>query len=378
MRRILNAVCTCVSSRYGPARTVGKTRTNLFIGGIVLMLPLLCAPTASAITTIVDPEYTTPIVDPAFQPKWLNVIPNALMSAFTYTPYSAAAALTAGFPASANCGVAGAGGEDCYTITVQQTLQNTGLVDDTAPGTPPIATRIWGYGSSTNAPVVGPFTAGLWHAPAMTFRNTSNRPARVTWLNQLPNVQQPGFDPTLCGASAPDCYPYNRIVTHVHGAHVLDDSDGIPEQWYTPNFTLTGNLYQLSSYGPAGTFRYPNTQEASTVWYHDHATGVTHLNTQMGMAGFYLITDDNESCMQGTLAPGTGGCPAGQAKILPTDPYEVGFALQDRNFWPSGEFALPDLPIRDLLSPTCQIDPMTGQVIPATCPTVPFSKAADG
>jgi FtsP/CotA-like multicopper oxidase with cupredoxin domain len=333
---------------------------------------------ASAVTTMADPEYTTPIVDPAFQPKWLNAIPNALMAAFTYTPYAAGAALTAGFPASANCGVAGAGGEDCYTITVQQTLQNTGLVDDTVAGTPPLPTRIWGYGSATNPPAVGPFTAGLWHAPAMTFRNTSNRPTRITWLNQLPNVEQPGFDPTLCGTSAPDCYPYNRIVTHVHGAHVLDDSDGIPEQWFTPNFAITGNLYQLSKYGPAGTFRYPNTQEAGTIWYHDHATGVTHLNTQMGMAGFYLITDDNETCLQGVLAPGTGGCPVGQAKVLPTDPYEVGFALQDRNFWPSGEFALPDLPIRNLLAPQCQFDPITGEVIPTTCPTIPFSKAADG
>jgi len=354
-------------------------RAKLAIGASLLLLLHLSATNSLAVpTTIVDPEYSTPIIDPAGQQPaagvpWSNVIPNALMPAFTFTPYAAAAALAAGFPASANCGVAGSNGEDCYTITIRQTTQQLGLIDNGTAGNPPLPTTIWGYGSGTNAPATGPFTSGLWHAPAMTFRNTSNRPTRVTWLNQLPNAQQPGFDPTYCGPSAPDCFPYNRIVTHVHGAHVTDDSDGIPEAWYTPNFALTGSVYKPSTHGPPGTYRYPNTQESATVWYHDHATGVTHLNTQMGMAGFYLITDDNEACLQGVQAPGAGSCPVGQVKTLPTDPYEIGFALQDRNFWPDGSFALPDLPIRDLTAP-----PPCDPLIPTTCPTVPFSRAADG
>jgi spore coat protein A len=347
-----------------------KAKLSLVMGATLLLFLQLCGP---AFATITDPEYTSPLLDPATQPRWVNAIPNALMAAFTFTPYTQAAALTAGFPAGANCGVVGPTGEDCYTIEVRQVQQNLGLVDEVTGL--PLSTAVFGYGSSTNAPAVGPFVGGVWHAPAPTFRNTSNRPTRITWVNKLPNVRPPGHDPTYDGGpNAPNNYPYNRIVTHVHGAHVNSDSDGNPEQWYTPGFTLTGVVYKPSPYGPLGTFRYGNTQEAATVWYHDHATGLTHTNTQMGLAGFYLITDANEAALQaGTLTPGG----VGATRVLPTDPYEVGFALQDRTFWPDGSIAMPDQPVRNLLAPTCQTD-VTGAVIPTTCPLVNFSKAPDG
>jgi FtsP/CotA-like multicopper oxidase with cupredoxin domain len=388
MKRTSHEKSNHVRSSLCPAEIIRppNQRAKLAIGTALLLLLQLSATNAlAAPTTIIHPDYTTPIIDPAGQRPaagvaWANVIPNALMAAFTYTPYALGSAGANAFTAvdpTAKCGVVGAGGEDCYTITIQQATQQLGLIDNGTAGNPPLPTTIWGYGSATNAPATGPFTAGLWHAPAMTFKNTANRPARITWLNQLPNVAQPGFDPTYCGPSAPDCFPYNRIVTHVHGAHVPADSDGIPEAWYSANFANTGSIYKPSPYGPLGTYRYPMTQEGGTIWYHDHATGVTHLNTQMGMAGFFLITDDNEKCLQGLPPSVTGACGA-TTKALPTDPYEIGFALQDRTFWPNGNFALPDQPIRNLFSPACLIDPLTGLIIPTSCPTVPFSKAADG
>jgi FtsP/CotA-like multicopper oxidase with cupredoxin domain len=349
------------------SRSSGRSRPALATGAMLLLLLQLCVATAFA--AITDPEYTKPILDPALQPKFTaaQTIPNALMPAFTFTPYTDLAAQAAGFPAGV-CGVS----EDCYSVEIRQAQQNLGIVDEVTGL--PLSTTIWGYGSSTNAPTVGPFTAGLWHAPAMTFKNTSNRPTRVQWLNQLPNVQPPGFDPTYdCGMDVPDCYPYNRAVVHVHGAHVNADSDGNPNAWFTPNFLFNGPMYQVSPYGPLGTYRYINTQEAGTIWYHDHAMGTTHLNVNMGMAGFFLITDNNEKCLQGTVVP---GC-AVPVKTLPVDPYEVGFALQDRTFWPDGSFAMPDQPIRDLASPTCVLD-VTGAPIPETCPLVQFSKAPDG
>ena len=303
MKRTSDAVNARGSGGFCPAEIIRppNQRAKLAIGtALLLLLQLSVTNSFAAPTTIVHPDYTTPIIDPAGQRPaaglaWTNVIPNALTPAFTFTPYTPAAALTAGFPARANCGTT----EDCYTITIQQAVQQLGLIDNGTAGNPPLPTTVYGYGSASNPPESGPYMTGLWHAPAMTFRNTSNVPTRISWLNLLPNTQPPGFDPTYCGPTAPDCFPYNRIVTHVHGAHVLDDSDGIPEQWYTPNFTVTGAIYKPSTYGPLGTYRYPNTQEAATIWYHDHATGLTHLNTQMGMAGFYLITDNNEKCLQG-------------------------------------------------------------------------------
>ncbi|NVN93414.1 MAG: multicopper oxidase domain-containing protein [Desulfuromonadales bacterium] len=211
----------------------------------------------------------------------------------------------------------------------------------------------------------------------MTLKGTKGRPVRVAWNNELPNQIIPGFDATVDCAEALYCYPYNRLVTHVHGAHTGPESDGWTRGWFTPGFNITGTVGQPSTavfpgpfnggtpmsqtyqgwistsaavatnayqYGPEGTYYYPMDQEASTIWYHDHAMGVTHLNTNMGLAGFFPITDDNEKCMQGISTPlCTGAAPSpAAAKILPTSPFEYGYALQDRIFDTNGQFAMPD------------------------------------
>ena len=44
------------------------------------------------------------------------------------------------------------------------------------------------------------------------------------------------------------------------------------------------------TWGPGfAVFQYPNHNRASTIWYHDHALGMTRLNVYAGPAGFYLI-----------------------------------------------------------------------------------------
>ena len=42
-----------------------------------------------------------------------------------------------------------------------------------------------------------------------------------------------------------------------------------------------------------GTFTYPNTQPSSTLWYHDHALGMTRNNVYAGPAGFWILRDPN-------------------------------------------------------------------------------------
>ena len=93
------------------------------------------------------------------------------------------------------------------------------------------------------------------------------------------------------------------IVTHVHGAHTSEDSDGYPEAWYLPaannipqEDAQTGTFFDYFSekydhgWNPgAATFKYPNNQRATTLWYHDHTLGMTRLNVYAGPAGFYLI-----------------------------------------------------------------------------------------
>ncbi len=92
------------------------------------------------------------------------------------------------------------------------------------------------------------------------------------------------------------------IVTHVHGAvGVGDESDGYAEAWYLPaasnipaGYATRGHLVRLlrrqgrreltaSTWGPGfATFQYPNANRASTIWYHDHALGMTRLNVYAG------------------------------------------------------------------------------------------------
>ena len=103
------------------------------------------------------------------------------------------------------------------------------------------------------------------------------------------------------------------MVTHVHGGHTEAQFDGTPEQWFT-----SGGQVGVDNPG-TNTFTYPNTQQAATIWYHDHAMGITRLNVYAGLAGFYIIHDTNEN----TLVANHN---------LPAKPYDIPLAIQDRMF----------------------------------------------
>ena len=52
-------------------------------------------------------------------------------------------------------------------------------------------------------------------------------------------------------------------------------------------------------------YHYDNSQEAATLWYHDHALGITRLNVYAGMAAPYIIQDATEQALvDGGLIPG--------------------------------------------------------------------------
>ena len=42
---------------------------------------------------------------------------------------------------------------------------------------------------------------------------------------------------------------------------------------------------------------YPNHQDATTLWYHDHTMGINRLNVYAGLMGAYLIRDDVEDAL---------------------------------------------------------------------------------
>lgn len=401
LQRIRNRLYTLLSTFF--LLTLCLTASSVFAVGI------------SPPTTTIDPLYSKPILNQASQAPtaWTNRIPNALATYYTYVPYSNADAIALGFPST--CGNLNlpsaedqASTDDCYSIVAKDVLHQ--LSHDTilgggqgllnSVGAPFGAiTRAYGYGSggmswtppgaavavTGNAPtpfVDGTYgTQGMWDFPGPSIKATKGRPVRVQWLNDIsPNVAPMGLDPTVdCGANTDYCYPYNRITSHVHGAHVGSESDGTPNQWFTPLFTTTGADWVDTSvppysYGPKGTSYYPMSQEAGTIWYHDHAMGTTHHNVNMGLAGFFPITDDNEKCLQGQAVP---GCTTAPTKYLPTGNYELGYALQDRTFTSDAQLALYDYPIYDLTTPGCTMLP-SGVPNPSTCRRLDWMYSLDG
>ena len=65
------------------------------------------------------------------------------------------------------------------------------------------------------------------------------------------------------------------------------------------------------------------------VWYHDHALGNTRTNVYAGLAGVYLIRDDQDT--------GEPDNPLG----LPAGPYEIPLVLQDKTFNADGSMFYP-------------------------------------
>jgi spore coat protein A len=127
--------------------------------------------------------------------------------------------------------------------------------------------------------------------------------------------------------AAPCTQPYAGpipAVVHLHGAEVPSAFDGNPDAWYTP-----GTLFR----GPgfvSNTFTYPNTQDATTLWYHDHALGVVRENVYAGLAGMYFIRDNRDTGL------------ANNPITLPTGAQESELLLADRQFDTNGQLFFPD------------------------------------
>ena len=156
------------------------------------------------------------------------------------------------------------------------------------------ATRMWTYDG---------------HHPGPTFETRSGQPLSVEWINNLPTQHFLPVDYTLCGMS-PGAQAV-RSVVHVHGGRTPADSDGFPEDWYPPGESRIGH--------------YPNGQDATGLWYHDHAMGVSRLNHYAGLMGMFFIRDDVEDALE-----------------LPRGDYEIPLLLADRNFNAEGQLYYPD------------------------------------
>jgi FtsP/CotA-like multicopper oxidase with cupredoxin domain len=244
--------------------------------------------------------------------------------------------------------------KDKYRIAVRQFSQQ--ILSDGLP-----ATTVWGYGSAD--------FPGTFNYPSFTIEASWEKATQVIWINDL--VDSDGkylphllpIDQTLHWANPPggeadrdrrglDPTPYPGpvpTVTHVHGAHTREDSDGYPEAWYLPDannipagYARTGTFFDYfdASYDhnwSPGTaaFKYPNDQPATTLWYHDHTLGMTRANVYAGPAGYYLIRGGPNDLELGYVAPGVGDDPFGHYTEIP-------IVIQDRSFNADGSLFYPD------------------------------------
>jgi len=217
-------------------------------------------------------------------------------------------------------------------------------------------TKVWGYGGLVKDAVTGASLGFIPNSPGPSFYVDRDVPISVKWINEITTGHMFAVDPTLHWADPnnmgmvmapfnlfPPGYPQAQtnvsIVTHVHGAEVLSTSDGHPDAWWTAN-GLQGPAYNSAVGGltNAAVFEYPNTQQGATLWYHDHALGITRINVLSGLAGFYLLNDTSDPVSQ----------------ILPTGAYNVPLVIQDRSFNVDGSFWFPTVGLDPAVHPYWQ------------------------
>jgi spore coat protein A len=149
--------------------------------------------------------------------------------------------------------------------------------------------------------------------PGPTIEVSRGQHVQVEWINAIP-ADQPY---PVTAVTAPDGSqnepgrsgrPLNQTVAtlppwtvvHLHGGRTAAVSDG-----WTENASLAGQFT---------TSDYTNDQQATLLWYHDHAMGITRFNVYAGLAGLYVIRDAEEEALH-----------------LPAGPYEIPLLFQDRN-----------------------------------------------
>jgi spore coat protein A, manganese oxidase len=254
-------------------------------------------------------------------------------------------------------------GMDYYNIAVRQFQQRI-----LPPGMRLPKTTVWGYGSMDH-----PWS---FNYPGLTFETGWNQPARVRWTNDLkdrrgrylphlfavdqtlhwanPAGGNAGRDsrPTFASTPGPYTGPIPTVV-HLHGAHSNQESDGYPEAWFLPaaknipsGYAGTGTFYDsfkqsspLGQYWAPGMsiYEYRNDQRAATLWYHDHALGMTRLNVYAGLVGMYIIRGGPDDLPAGVL-PG----PAPRPRAGLQNAYEIPLVIQDRSFNSDGSLFYPD------------------------------------
>ncbi|CAM2990158.1 multicopper oxidase family protein [Prescottella defluvii] len=135
-------------------------------------------------------------------------------------------------------------------------------------------------------------------------------PLTVSYRNEIGvHPLAADFDTTLHGVTEQDRTSVPTSM-HLHGAVTPPEHDGHPAFLQRP--------------GQGHVHHFPNGHEATQLWYHDHAMGITRLNVYAGLAGVCLLRDEFDT--------GT----AGNAWGLPSGEFELPLVLQEKLFTADG------------------------------------------
>ena len=93
----------------------------------------------------------------------------------------------------------------------------------------------------------------------------------------------------------------SATILHWHGLHVPSKMDGNP-------------MYAIDN-GETFVYEFEILNRAGTYWYHAHTHNLTAKHVYSGLAGFFIVSDDEE-----------------QALKLPRGEFDVPLVIQDRNF----------------------------------------------
>ena len=237
-----------------------------------------------------------------------------------------------------------------YTVSMESFKQQV------LPPSLNLLTPVYGYGGIAKDAVTGESLGYVQSTPGSIFEAIRGIPVQVTWINNISSPHMLPVDPTLHWAnpnndpeptgpfpSYPPGYPEMQspvpLVTHLHGAEVQSYSDGVPTQWFTYDGLHGSDYYTLKDTNPnSAVYYYPNMQQPTTLWYHDHALGITRINMMSGLSGFYLLRETNSSIDY-------------VADLLPKGKYEMPIVIQDRTFSADGSLYYPQNGINPDVNP---------------------------
>lgn len=217
-------------------------------------------------------------------------------------------------------------------------------------------TKVWGYGGTVTLP--NGTDVHISNSPGPSFEAVRGVPIEVKWVNKLTGSYMFAIDPTLMWADPEEMSmmlspPYEPFppgepmiqspvvaVPHLHGGEVSSLYDGGPQSWWTAS-GIHGPSYHTAATTDldSAIYHYPNSQQAGTLWYHDHTMGATRISVLSGLAGFYLLRDPLDPL----------------ASLLPSEPeFDVPLAIQDRTFNDDGSFWYPNVGLNPSIHPYWQ------------------------